>query len=159
VVELSIAAIGRNIANNAIVMGILAGEEGRPRRGTQWKAAIEVAEGGALVAYQYASLWHHAQLFQCLIIGHNDDNVRPRCRGYLRRKPTRSSKDCGTEQNYTKGRQPRYPSGSARRSAFYRGIQHTCILQCWAESWRFHGEYAQVIAVPGYSEAFCLVKE
>ena len=95
-VELSIAPIGRNIANNAIVMGILAGEEGRPRRGTQWKAAIEVAEGGALGSYQYAGLWHHAQLFQCLIIGHNDNDIGLGCR---RRHKHTGAKDHSTEQN------------------------------------------------------------
>src|SRR4029453_18790694 len=64
------------VREDAVVVGVLAGEVGRPGRATERIGDVAVAEGGALGGEQGKGVAHHEHVGDVLIVGVDQDHVR-----------------------------------------------------------------------------------
>ena len=69
-VERAVAALGRPVAEHAVVVGVLPGEEGRARRAAERERHEAAGERGALAAEQRAHAGHHPHRLERLVVGH-----------------------------------------------------------------------------------------
>ena len=75
-VELVVAAVRRRVAPDAVVVRVLAREEGRARRAAERVRDEAVVERDALVGEQRLHVRHDAHRLERLVVGHDHDDVR-----------------------------------------------------------------------------------
>ena len=92
-VEPAVAAVRRAVADHAVVVRVLPGEQRRARRAAERVRDEGAFEGGALRGERAPHAAHHAHRLERLVVGHHDHDVGPlgRCRAGARpagRAPT-----------------------------------------------------------------------
>ncbi len=78
VVERGEAAEGTAVVEHAVVMGVLAGQVGRPRGAAEREARDRLVEVGAVAPEQRVELRHQRHGRRRLVVGHDHDDVRLR---------------------------------------------------------------------------------
>ena len=77
VVQRVVAAVGRLVREHAVVVGVLAGEEGGAGRAAERERREAVVEGRSLGDEQPLDVLHDADRLDGLVVGHDHDDVRP----------------------------------------------------------------------------------
>ena len=72
----SVPAVGVEVADDLVVVGVLAGDEGRARRAAERERINRVGEARATVGEQLLDVWHMDEIGGGLIVGHDHDDVR-----------------------------------------------------------------------------------
>ena len=114
VVELRVAAARRRVPHDAVVVGVLAGEEGRAGRAAERVRDEAVGERRAAVAQEALHVRHDAERLERLVVGHEHDDVRARLhRGRLR--AVRACRDRRSRKEDGAGREDgQYPLSHGR---------------------------------------------
>ena len=71
-----VAAVGRRVAEHAVVVGVLAGQQGRARGAAEGIGGVGVGEGGAGRADQCLGLRQRDHVAHGLVVGRDHDHVR-----------------------------------------------------------------------------------
>ena len=69
--------VGVEVAGDAVVVGVLAGDEGRPGRAAEREGVDRVGEAGAPGGEQLAHVRHVGDVGEGLVVGHHHEDVRP----------------------------------------------------------------------------------
>ncbi len=91
-VELGVAAQRCVVPDHAVVVRVLAAEEGRARRAAEREVDDRLLEAGAVAGDQLAGLRHRRHRAEVLVVGHHDDHVR------ALRAVLRQGRGCNDEQ-------------------------------------------------------------
>ena len=74
------AAVALLVVDHAVVVGVLAGDPGGARGAAEGEGDDAAGEAGAAVDQQPVDLRHHPQRGERLVVGADQDDVRPACR-------------------------------------------------------------------------------
>ncbi len=77
----AVPAVGVEVAHDTVVVGVLAGDEGRPRRAAQREGVDRVGERRPPRGEQAPDVRHLRDVGRRLIVGHDDEDVRPAVAG------------------------------------------------------------------------------
>ena len=72
----AIPAVGVEVPCDSVVVGVLAGDERRPRRAAEGERVDRIGELRPLVHEQLPDVWHELQVAGRHVIGHDDEDVR-----------------------------------------------------------------------------------
>ncbi len=97
--ELLVATLRQRVPHHGVVVAVLPGEERRSRGAAERERDVVVGERRALLRAEHGvHVRHHAHRLDRLVVGHHDDDVRPRL-GRLGGRAARCGCEAGEERN------------------------------------------------------------
>ena len=95
----AVPAIGIEVPGDAVVVGVLAGDERGPRRAAERKRVDRVCEGGSLRRQQLPGLRHQREVGRGHVVGHHDEDVGPLALARIGRPRLRRGGEAGGRGN------------------------------------------------------------